>query len=195
MKKIILLAALVCLGLTTNAQKTIKIDTSKSIVKWTGSKLFSFGKHYGTVKFNSGNIIKSKDVIQGGSFVVDMNSIINTDGEYSEMLVGHLKNEDFFDVTKYPTANLEMISVKDKRVNVVEVKANLTIKGITHEVNFEATVKDADWTVTLTSKFIIDRTRWGIEYESKGLIGSAKNSVISDAIEFEVIVVTEVNKC
>lgn len=195
MKKLIVIVIFMCSALTMNAQKKLKIDTSKSIVKWTGSKLFSFGKHYGTVKFNSGNIIKSKAVILGGSFEVDMNSIVNTDGEYSEMLVGHLKNEDFFDVKKYPTAKLEMISVKDKRVNVVEVKANLTIKGITHEVNFEATVKEADWTVTLTSKFIIDRTLWGINYKSKGVFGKAKDNIISDAIEFEVIVVTEINKC
>ena len=192
MKKLFLIVIVVCGSLTMNAQKTIKIDTSKSIVKWTGSKLFSFSKHYGTVKFISGNIIKSKDVILGGSFEVDMNSIINTDGKYNEMLVGHLKNEDFFDVTKHPTAKLEMISVRDKRVNVVEVKANLTIKGITHEVNFEATVEDVDWVITLTSKFIIDRTLWGIDYESKGVFGSVKDGIISDAIEFEVIVVTEV---
>lgn len=143
------------------------------------------------MKFSEGNIIKSKDVILGGSFVVDMNSIRNTDGKYSEMLVGHLKNEDFFDVEKHPTSILEMFYVKDKRLNIVEVKANLTIKGITHVIDFETEVENVEGKLILTSKFIIDRTRWGVKYESKGMFGSVKDDIISDAIAFEVVVVTK----
>lgn len=187
MKKIILLALISCFTFITNAQKKIKIDTTKSVVKWTGSNLFKYNKHFGTVKFINGHIIKSNDVILGGRFEIDMNAIVNTDGKYNDMLVSHLKNQDFFDVEKHPVATLEFTEVVHKNVNTIKVKAKLTIKDITNEIDFNIKFKVVDGTYEMNSKFIIDRTRWGIKYESKGLFGSIKDDIISDAIEFEVV--------
>ncbi|MDD7887179.1 YceI family protein [Flavivirga sp. 57AJ16] len=186
MRKIILLVIIGCFTSLTNAQKKVEIDTTKSVVKWTGSNLFKFSKHFGTVNFIKGHIIKSNDVILGGYFEVDMNSIINTDGKYNEQLVSHLKNEDFFDVEKYPIAKIRFVEVVDKNVNTIKVKANLTIKDITNAIEFDITFKVVDGQYEMNSKFIIDRTRWGIDYKSKGMFGSVKDGIISDAIEFEV---------
>lgn len=190
MKKIILLATIICFTLTVKAQRAIEIDTSKSIVKWTGSNLFKYNKHYGTVKFIKGHIIRSNDVILGGSFEIDMNSIANTDGKYNEMLVSHLKNQDFFDVEKYPTATIKFTEVVHKNVYTLKVKAELTIKGITNDIDFNITFKVIDGGYEMNSEFIIDRTRWGIKYESKGLFGGLKDDIISDAIELKVYIET-----
>jgi hypothetical protein len=108
----------------------IPINLEASIIKWKGTMLFSFGEHYGTVNFKSGYILKSDDKLSGGSFVVDMNTIVNTDGDYSPDLVDHLKNEDFFDVPKYPEATIEFVSVESNDVDRYKIKADLTIKGI-----------------------------------------------------------------
>ena len=40
----------------------------------------------------------------------------------------------------------------------------------------------------MKSSFIIDRTRWGVNYESKSFLDGLKDEAISDAIKFEVIV-------
>ena len=82
----------------TNFDGFVGINVEKSIVNWKGSMLFSFGEHYGTVNFKEGSLEFKNDEIIGGSFVVDMNTMVNTDGDYNEGLVNHLKNEDFFDV-------------------------------------------------------------------------------------------------
>ncbi|MDO5978719.1 YceI family protein [Flavivirga spongiicola] len=189
MKKIILLVIIICFTSITNAQKNIEIDTTKSVVKWTGSNLFKYNKHFGTVKFISGHIIKSNDVILGGYFEIDMNSIANTDGKYNEMLVGHLKNQDFFDVEKHPRAIIKFIEVVHKNVNTIKVKANLTIKNVTNAIDFNIKFKVVDGKYEMNSKFIMDRTRWGVNYESKGMFGSVKDGIISDAIEFEVVLI------
>ncbi|GAA3587577.1 YceI family protein [Flavivirga amylovorans] len=213
MRKIILLATIICFTGITNAQRLIEIDsytgivewigaswfkyniqnrteidTSKSIVKWTGSNLFKYNKHFGTVNFINGHIINSNDVILGGYFEINMNSIVNTDGKYNEMLVSHLKNKDFFDVDKYPIAKIKFTEVVHKNVNTIKVKADLTIKNITNQVHFNIKYKVVDGRYEMNSKFIIDRTRWGIEYQSKGLFANIKNDIISDAIEFEVVI-------
>ena len=106
MKKIVLLFIYLLPFTLLQAQSEVKIDTSSSYVKWTGSSLFRFNEHYGTVKFIDGEIIKDKDSVSGGHFNIDMNSIINTDGNYNKNLVDHLKGKDFFNVEKYPIAKL-----------------------------------------------------------------------------------------
>lgn len=189
MKKIILtLTVFICLTSVVTAQDYIKIDTTKSVINWKGSNLFKYNKHYGTVKFLNGQVIISKGLITGGNFKVDMNSIINTDGKYSEMLVSHLKNEDFFHVEKHPTAKLKIIEAIYKDDKTIVIKAVLTIKGVTNEIKFKSKLIAIGKKRELISKFIIDRTRWKINYESKGLFASIKDDIISDAIEFEVIV-------
>ncbi|MGX1928154.1 YceI family protein [Flagellimonas sp. 2504JD4-2] len=195
MKKIIILLVSISTISLAQGQGSIKIDTEKSVIKWKGSNLFKFNQHYGTVKFLSGEMSMNGPTISGGKFVADMNSITNTDGKYNEMLVSHLKHQDFFHVEKYPTAKLEIHQVKLGNNGQMEVDALLTIKGISRTIKFNSTMEKGSKETLLTSKFIIDRTRWGISYESKGIVGSVKDDIISDAIEFEVILVFRFQGC
>lgn len=188
---ITILSFLLC-SVVSFSQQEISINTKSSIVKWKGSMLFSFGGHNGTVNFKEGKIIKTDDKITGGAFTVNMSTIINTDGDYSEDLVNHLKSEDFFDVKKHSTAKLVIAKVEYKNSEQLMVTANLTIKGITKPVSFKAKLS-ADNT-KLTTKFKIDRTDWDIIYEAKG-VAKVKDYAISDAIEFEVIVIFNDDKC
>ncbi|WP_299887094.1 YceI family protein [uncultured Lacinutrix sp.] len=181
MKKCILLLVIAIYS-TANiyAQENLKINSSKSELKWSSDYTFYFGGHYGTVQFKEGYFIKTNEKITGGEFIIDMNTIINTDGDYSEGLVNHLKNDDFFDVPKFPTSKLVITEVNYLEVMLLEVKANLTIKGITLPIKFKAEVNYEK--LEMTTKFKIDRTRWGINFNSK-----LKSDAISDAIVFEAI--------
>lgn len=193
MKKIILLV-IVGSVLSVHAQNQIKIDTSKSSIKWTGSNLFKFNKHYGTVKFKNGEIIFKNDTITGGKFEIDMSTIVNTDGKYNEMLVEHLKNEDFFNVEKYPISELEILSLKYINDSQIDIEANLTIKGVTQIINYKSILENSDKGWVMKSNFIIDRTRWGVNYESKSFLDGLKDDAISDAIEFEVVITGKMQK-
>ncbi|UOY08754.1 YceI family protein [Muricauda sp. SCSIO 64092] len=189
MKKIIFLLVSICTISVAQGQGSIKIDTVKSVINWKGSNLFKVNQHYGTVKFLSVDISMDGASITGGKFIVDMNSIKNTDGKYNEMLVSHLKHQDFFDVGKHPTAELEILQVKHGDNGQMEIEALLMIKGISRMIKFQSSLDKHDKEAVFTSKFIIDRTRWGISYQSKGILGSVKDDIISDAIEFEVTIV------
>jgi polyisoprenoid-binding protein YceI len=173
-------------------EDAIPINLEKSTIKWRGTMLFSFGEHYGTLNFKSGYLLKSDDKLSGGSFVVDMNTIVNTDGDYSPDLVGHLKNEDFFDVAKYTEAQLEFTEIEYVDINRYKIDANLTIKGIKKSivlfnVDFIDNTNELlnEKASIMSVKFKIDRTDWNINYASKG-ISAAKDYAISDAIELEV---------
>ncbi|GAB5523158.1 MAG: YceI family protein [Roseivirga sp.] len=190
MKKIILLFALI-VGLPplAQAQESIKIDPDRSTLTWKGTSLFGFGGHEGTIKLKQGNFVKADGKITGGAFVIDMTTIANTEGQYSTDLVAHLKNEDFFDVQKYPTAKLVMTKIKylssmDREVIPLRIDANLTIKGITEPIQYSASIHTRQKQITARLK--IDRTRWKVSFRSKSVGAGLKNQIISDAIEFNV---------
>lgn len=183
MKKIIItIICITCLSTISNAQEKLEINTSKSSIKWIGEYVFSFSGHYGNISFKEGYFIKNKDVITGGEFIIDMNSITNSDIKTQKAnlsLVNHLKNPDFFDVKKHPTAKLKIKSVEYFDNNQVRVYADLTIKGITHPIKFNAELNYAK--KSLVTKFKINRKKWNVNYKSK-----MKDSPISDAIGFEI---------
>ncbi len=195
MNKTILILCLIAgsFSIRVNAQEITKIDIENSTVNWAGSYSFSFGGHEGTVKIKAGLLVATKGKITGGSFVIDMNTIVNTDGDYSQDLVDHLKNEDFFDVKNHPTAQLVITKVKYHDPNntkwsdktYVRIDANLTIKGITHPIQYEAEINAEN--TQMESKFKIDRTLWGVTFKSKGIGTRLKNGIISDAVEFRIV--------
>jgi len=169
---------------TANLEGKIAINLEKSVVKWKGSMLFSFGNHFGTVDFKEGSLEFENNEITGGNFVVDMTTIVNTDGDYSEDLVNHLKNEDFFDVEKFPESKLEFVNFEKVDDNRLKIDANLTIKNVTKPV----TLYNVDFypkQQMLSTRFKIDRTEFGITYSSKG-VAKVKDYAISDAVELEV---------
>lgn len=107
MKKTFLTSLLIIsLSISLKAQKSLAIDINKSKVYWSGSYSFDYGGHEGSVKIKDGQLLSNEDKITSGSFVIDMNTIVNTDGDFSQDLIDHLKSEDFFEVKKYPTAKL-----------------------------------------------------------------------------------------
>ena len=174
------LILLMSLSAICQNQKSFTLDIDQSVINWKGTYAFQFSEHSGTVKFKKGSLITTNDHISGGSFVIDMNSISNEDYRNNVGPVEHLKNDDFFDVPKYPEALLSIQKVSYFEAdNQHKMEANLTIKGITKPIEFWATVDGT--TQTMSTRFKIDRQRWGISYNNK-----LKNHAISDAIEFEV---------
>lgn len=183
MKKNILLIVISLFSITlSQAQEILKINTAKSTLKWYGEYTFFFNGHDGAISFKDGHFIKTNDKITGGEFIIDMNSITNADiktEDANTSLVNHLKDQDFFDVKNFPLSKLVITNVSYHDGTSMQIDANLIIKGITESIRFQAEVDYKK--EQMTTKFKIDRKRWGVNYESK-----MKNSAISDAIGFEV---------
>ncbi|WP_422104416.1 YceI family protein [Winogradskyella sp.] len=186
MKKLTFIIAFFIILMTSttkvSAQEKLPINTTKSELKWFGEYSFYFGGHHGTIGISEGYFIKTKDRITGGEFIIDMNSIICLDIEDEEgntSLVDHLKNEDFFEVENFPTAKLVITNVDYHDSTNMKIDADLTIKGVTLPINFQAAVNYTKQ--QMTTKFKIDRQRWGVDYNSK-----LRDGAISDGIGFEV---------
>ncbi|SNR44082.1 YceI-like domain-containing protein [Lutibacter agarilyticus] len=169
---------------------TYVANTETSTLNWKGFK--PTGEHNGTVAIKDGSLVISEGNLSGGSFTFDMTAItvldIPAEDEYNAKLVGHLKNEDFFDVANHKTATFEITSVDG-----VNVKGNLTVKGITKPIEFEAILAKTESGIELTGEtFKIDRTQFGIEYKSKSIFENLKDKFIND--EFEISFKVEASK-
>jgi polyisoprenoid-binding protein YceI len=166
------------------------IDPSKSKIEWIGRAM---GKnHNGYVNVKNGSIIFDEDVPIGGQVVADMVNIVNEDlaGEEQSKLIAHLKSDDFFAVADHPEAILIIKSMEpvdgEDRYGIV---ADLTIKGVTKEVVFDADVEDQNGTVLFTSQFNIDRTEWGVTFGSDSLVDQIQEGVTDDVITFNMLLV------
>lgn len=161
------------------------VDTAQSTLYWKGTKVSGF--HEGTVDIKSGAIFVDNGALVGGNFVLDMNTINSTDleGEYKGKLDGHLKADDFFAVASHPEASFEISEVKAGATAAdVVISGNLTIKGITKNITFDAKVDEiSDTVVKSSADFNILREDWGVNYEGK------KDDLISKEINFKVTIV------
>ena len=183
MKKLALLAVLAG-GLAFGQSKKVVA----SDVHWWGYKIAKSeaSSHDGTLNVKSGEIKMKGNQVVGGTFVLDMTSINSTDltGEYQTKLNNHLKNGDFFEVEKYPTATYKITSVKknaSKDYNFV-VNGNLTVKGKTNPVSFPAKITAKNGVVTLESdKFSFDRQKFDVAYKS-----TMQDVLVKDDVDLKV---------
>ncbi|MCB0755779.1 MAG: YceI family protein [Flavobacteriales bacterium] len=178
--------ALVAFTPVSDSDGFYRVDLDASKVNWVASKITG-STHEGFVKVMEGGIQISNGEISGGKFTIDMTSITVTDldGGMKEKLEGHLKNDDFFAVDKFKTASLAIVSVNDNKV-----KANLTIKGITHEVEFPVEMNfDDNGGLKATASIEVDRAKYDVKYKSGSFFENLGDKAINDIIKFDVVIV------
>jgi polyisoprenoid-binding protein YceI len=180
--KTIAIALLITISATISAQ-TKKIDTKTSSIAWVGKKVT--GQHTGTIAVKDGALVFNKTKLAGGTINVDMSTVVVTDlkaGEGKEDLEGHLKADDFFGTTKFPTAKIVFKTIATKTTSIYTVTADLTIKGISNPITFDLTTTAN----SATSSLKVDRTKYGIKYGSGSFFQNLGDKTISDEFELNV---------
>lgn len=167
------------------------IDAKTTTATWLGKKVT--GQHEGKISIANGSIRNDHNTITGGTIEFDMNSITCTDltdKEWNDKLVGHLKAEDFFSSSKYPTSKFEITKVTPiatlKPDNDFNVTGKLTIKGITNAITFPAKIKMDEKTMVVIAKIIVNRTKFDIKYGSASFFENIGDKAISDDFELNV---------
>lgn len=170
------------------AAEKFTVDPAASSLVWTGKKVT--GEHTGTIKISSGEIVLEDKVISSGNFDIDLSSITVTDvqdKESNQKLVNHLKGDDFFSVAKYPKSTFTILSVsKSNNSKDYTVKGKLTIKGITNEIEFPATISREGKKVVAAAKIIVDRTKYGIKFRSTNFFENLGDKAIYNDFELSL---------
>jgi polyisoprenoid-binding protein YceI len=175
----------------TAGADTYKIQPRESELHWTGTK--PTGQHNGTVKIKEGTIKMNDQGIQNATVVFDMTQIVNKDLEKENMkkkLEDHLKSKDFFDVKNHPEARFELTNASklEKESEFThKISGNLTIKDISKNISFKVKVNEEGEMARIHSeKFLIDRTKWDVNYKSKSVFDDLKEGFIHDDIEIKL---------
>ena len=167
------------------------VDVQKSMVEWKAYKMG--GRHYGTVNIKEGNIETKDGVLSGGQFTMDMSSILVTDisGGGKASLEEHLKSDHFFNTAEYTTADLKITSSTFNGNGRYKIDADVTIKGITQSVSFDATGYTQDGKFSATATIKLDRSKFDVRYGSTSFFDNLGDKVIYDDFDIMVNIVTE----
>ena len=163
-------------------KQTFEIVTAQSNIDWKGRKVI--GAHNGTIAIKQGSLILKDGALAGGKFIIDTTSITIldvTDPATNAQFAGHLASDDFFSVEQYPEAVFEIALVNNH-----QVEGNLTLKGITHPVAFDADIKVEDDIIKATGKIVIDRTKYGIKFRSGNFFKNLGDTLIYNDFDLNV---------
>lgn len=176
--------------ISTYAKEVYQVSPSDTKLTWLGKKVG--GQHDGVIQIKSGSITYDAGRPVSAEFVVDMSSITVKDltGDSKANLEGHLKNTDFFEVDKYPTAKLALKKFKQAKGGQYEVMGDLTIKNKTVPINFSASVTEGKEKVSGKAKIVFDRTKFGITYKSN-IFEKFKDKFIHNDVELNVSLVAK----
>ena len=189
---------------TGKTGETWKVNGSDSKIEWVGTKVS--GYHTGDVPVKNGEIYVDDGNVSGGRFTLDLANMTvsgpkQVDSASSNKLLKHLKSTDFFDVEKNPEGVFEITNVKPYSGNTIKdttdprqeniskykvsdpthlVSGNLTLKGITKNIEFPARITVSGNNAEAIAKFNIDRKEWNIVYPG------APDDLIRDAIHLGI---------
>lgn len=170
-----------------------RVDTAQSVVRWTGRNLFNH--HHGTLALAGGEIVLRQNELVSARFVVDMGSIVCedlADAGYNAMLIRHLRDADFFDIARHPTAVFETRSARPLPEATpgtpnYELAGDFTLRGVTRPLVFAALIASADGSrVTGQGQFDLDRTEFGSLYGSGKFFRHLGQHVVNDLIHLHV---------
>ncbi len=188
--------ALVPAAFAAKKVQTVAVDKDASTISWTGEKITG-DTHVGTIAISEGSLEMKKNKLTGGSFVIDMSSIVNTDVEdtkYNKKLVDHLKSDDFFAAEKHPTAKFVITDVKAKKDGTHSITGDLTIRDKTKPISFDADVMQEDGvTVAKAEDVTFNRAEFDVKYNSGSFFSVKKlgDKLIKDEIVLDIVLKTQ----
>ena len=173
--KIYIITLFAFTSLTMNAQE-YSMNNKKSNLTWTGKAAFSSYSLSGDLKTSQGKILIENNTIKSLDITIDMTSLTHK----NKNLKSHLRSKDFFEVKRYKQAQFTIT----KPVQIVDRKATLVgtmkIKKTSLEESIEANIKIKGGQVILTFNTKLDRTKYGVKFNSPSFFKKMKENAIAD---------------
>lgn len=179
MKTILCLSFFILNTLSVIAQRYVA-DTQQSKLNWTGHSEVGSYAPTGTIQLRQGRVEVRNNQISRGRVDIDMRTIQHE----NEKMQTHLRGEDFFDTAAFPTATFIL-----QQIRTGQAIGKLTIKGTTKPISFPVTLAIVGNEVRLKGQVIIDRTAFGIKYNSSSFFSGLSDYAIQNSFElaFEAV--------
>jgi len=162
------------------------VDTGASRLEWIGRNFNN--RHQGTIAVQSGALQITNGRPAAADIVLDMQSICNTDLQdpgWRDLLVRHLKSEDFFSVEQFPTASFILTGWGGDNT----ASGDLTIRDVTRPIVFSAAIQpQQDGSIKAHAFLDINRTLWQVCYGSARLFERLGMHLVHDMISLELFI-------
>lgn len=189
MFKNLLIASMTLASVTAFAKaQKVEVDPSASKVVYLAKKVT--GQHTGEVKVANGYLNFDKDVLKGGEIEIDMTTITNNDiadKEYHKKFIDHMNSDDFFATAANKTAKIVFKDVKKVKADNYKITGDLTIKGKTAPVTFDAVANKEK----ATAQVKFDRTAYDIKYGSGKFFQGLGDKMINDDVQLDVVLASK----
>jgi rhodanese-related sulfurtransferase/polyisoprenoid-binding protein YceI len=172
-------------------------DPAESRVAWFGRN--RNGGNSGTVPVAKGELLFKDGRLNHGYFELDMLKLANenlSDKALAGMLIAHLQSRDFFLTDVFPVARFEtthvaaIVDVAAGQPNF-DVQGQLTLRGLTRELSFPATVERLDdGRVAAEAHLDLDRTCFGAKYGSGKFYEKLGMHLVHDLVSIQLRIVT-----
>ena len=173
------------------------IDLKESFIEWSGRNLLN--RHHGRIGLRSGSVTFVQGKLTGGEFVIDLNQIVsfNLQGtDLHDVLIGHLKSDDFFDVERFPEARFLIRQAKHIEGATaghpnLEITGELSVKDVSAPITFLATAGvTPDGKCAAQAVLSFDRTQWNVIYGSARYFYRQGMHLVNDLIDLDIRTVT-----
>ncbi|MCF6351235.1 MAG: YceI family protein [Flavobacteriaceae bacterium] len=176
----------------TNKTITFKTVKDGSLVNWRASHLGGVQPRFGKIYFKEASFLVNNGLLTNANIAMNMSTLTVENfpegAEEKGKLTGHLQSPDFFNIEKYPTSKFELTNLKETTGTYnSKVTGNLIILDVTKSITFNANVKVSENEVSIKSEdFSINRTDWGLSYNTKGTAGVSVDYLIANDIGFTI---------
>ena len=177
------------------SEATIELTSlgNGSRVDWRASHLGGAAPRFGKISLKSATVLVNNGEMTNATFVMDMAAFtvdnFGDDKKSQAELTGHLQSQDFFEIEKFPTTTFDLARINPTKTDGFnsEITGNLTIKGVTKSITFEANISvTADKVSIVSEDFAVDRTDWGLLYNVEGTEGVPADYLIANDIGFTI---------
>ena len=152
--------------------QNLKLNTEQSNINWTGKAAFNTYSLTGSLKTIEGSIKIENGEIVVLNVIIDMKSLDHNDTN----LRTHLRSKDFFEVEKYIKSSFKLVKPAKIKNNKVILIGEITIKDITKDETITATFINK----SLSFEHIMDRTIYGVKFNSPSFFKKIKENAIAD---------------
>ncbi|MDR7040017.1 MULTISPECIES: YceI family protein [Methylobacterium] len=143
-----------------------RLDPAHGKITWSVSHL-GYSTYYGQITDVAAQA--QLDPKEPGKSRITVTIGIDSVNGLNDKLNQHLKTPDFFDAAKFPTATFTSTSVEPTSPTTARVNGDLTLRGVTKPVSFDATFNqagispvDKTYTVGFDGRTVLKRSDFGI---------------------------------
>ncbi len=169
------------------AEHNFQFIPEGSTVTWRASRVTG-ATHYGSIDVASA-VLNTGNGVLSGNINFDMTSLENqdlADSEMKEKLEGHLKSPDFLDVAQFPYAKAAVYTKEVSDNGEWKGLIDASIHGVEGQLEVQGKIIEQGDGILLTSTFVLDRTKFGVVYNSGNFFKDLGDNVINDEVEIEV---------